>query len=123
MLQIFVWTRGSFSLLQTLDVQGDILSVAPVTGDVVPRLLVCVDGQNVSCVLLRWTNRRFQTPQPLKLNGRVLQAEVINTRVDETLLLVGIEGDVLLSIYKAALVLLVALDCNKFNPLRLNFCI
>ncbi|XP_029685938.1 LOW QUALITY PROTEIN: adhesion G-protein coupled receptor V1 [Takifugu rubripes] len=90
--QIFVWTRGSFSLLQTLDVQGDILSVAPVTGDVVPHLLVCVDGQNVSCVLLRWTNRRFQTPQPLKLNGRVLQAEVINTRVDETLLLVGIEG-------------------------------
>lgn len=97
-LQIFVWTRGSFSLLQTLDVEGDVLSVAPVTGDVVPHLLVCVDGQNVSCVLLRWTNGRFQTPQPLNLHGRVLQAERIHTRADETLLLVGIEGDVLLSI-------------------------
>lgn len=96
-LQIFVWTRGSFSLLQTLDFGGDVLSVAPVTRGVVPHLLVCVDGQNVSCVLLRWTNRRFQTPQPLKLPGRVLQAELINTRADETLLLVGIEGDVLSS--------------------------
>lgn len=107
MLQIFVWTRGSFSLLQTLDLGGDVLSVAPVTWGVVPHLLVCVDGQNVSCVLLRWTNRRFESPQPLKLNGRVLQAELINTRADETLLLVGIEGDVCL---KAALVLLAALD-------------
>lgn len=120
MLQIFVWTRGSFSLLQTLDVEGHILSVAPVTGHVDPHLLVCVDGQNVSCVLLRWTNRRFQTPQPLKLDGRVLQAELINTRAEETLLLVGIEGDLLFSIEK---LLWFSLDHHKFNPLRHNFCI
>lgn len=118
MLQIFVWTRGTFSLLQTLDVEGDVLSVAPVIREVVPRLLVCVDGQNVSCVLLRWTNRRFQTPQPLKVKGRVIQAELINTRGDETLLLLGIEGDVFMSIYKAASVLY-----DTFNPLRHNFCV
>lgn len=98
MLQIFVWTRGSFSLLQTLDLGGDVLSVAPVTRGRVPLLLVCVDGQNVSCVLLRWTNRRFQAPQPLRLGGRVLQAELINTRADGPLLVVAIEGDVLLSV-------------------------
>lgn len=93
MLQIFVWTRGSFTLFQTLDFEGDVLSVSPFTREAVPHLLVCVEGQNVSCVLLRWTNRRFQNLQPLKVKGRVIQAEIINTRVDETLLLVVIEGD------------------------------
>lgn len=94
MLQIFVWTRGSFTLFQTLDFEGDVLSVSPFTREAVPHLLVCVEGQNISCVLLRWTNRRFQNLQPLKVKGRVIQAEIINTRVDEILLLVVIEGDV-----------------------------
>lgn len=94
MLQIFVWTRGSFTLFQTLDFEGDILSVSPFARDALPHLLVCVEGQNVSCVLLRWTTRRFQSLQPLKVKGRVIQAEIINTGVDETLLLVVIEGDV-----------------------------
>lgn len=93
MLQIFVWTRGSFTLFQTLDFEGDILSVSPFTHEAVPHLLVCIEVQNVSCVLLRWTNRRFQNLQPLKLKGRVTQAEIINTRVDETLLLVVMEGE------------------------------
>lgn len=99
MLQIFVWTRGSFTLFQTLDFEGDILSVSPFTREAVPHLLVCVEGQNVSCVLLRWTNRRFQNLQPLKVKGRVIQAEIINTGVDETLLLVVIEGDMSFFIY------------------------
>lgn len=95
LLQIFVWTRGSFTLLQTLDFEGDILSVSPFTRQAVPHLLVCVDGQNVSCGLLRWTNRRFQNLQPLKLKGRAIKAEIINTRADETLLLVVLEGSML----------------------------
>lgn len=95
MLQIFVRTQGSFALFQTLDVEGEILSVSPFTRKAVPHLLVCVEGQNVSCVLLRWTNGRFQTLQPLKLKGRAIQTEVINTGVDETLLLVVIEGEFL----------------------------
>lgn len=93
-LQIFVWTRGSFTLFQTLDFEGDIVSVSPFTHAAVPHLLVCIEGQNVSCVLLRWTNRRFQNLQPLKLKGRAIQAEAINTGVDKTLLLVVMEGDV-----------------------------
>lgn len=94
MLQIFVWTWGSFTLFQTLDFEGDIVSVSPFARAAVPHLLVCIEGQNVSCVLLRWTNRRFQNLQPLKLKGRAIQAEVINTGVDKTLLLVVMEGDV-----------------------------
>lgn len=93
LLQIFVWTKGSFTLLQTLDIEGDILSVSPFTRGAIPHLLVCIDGWNVSCVLLQWTNRRFQNPQPLKLKGRAIQAEIINTSAEETLLLVVIEGD------------------------------
>lgn len=92
-LQIFVWTRGSFTLFQTLDFEGDIVSVSPFTRAAVPHLLVCIEGQNVSCVLLRWTNRRFQNLQSLKLKGRAIQAEVTNTGVDKTLLLVVMEGD------------------------------
>lgn len=91
--------RGSFTLFQTLDFEGDILSVSPFTREAVPHLLVCIEGQNASCVLLRWTNRRFQNLQPLKIKGRVLQAEIINTRVDETLLLVVMEGDVSFFVY------------------------
>lgn len=93
MLQIFVWTGGSFTLFQTLDFEGDILSVSPFIRKAVPHLLVCIEGQNVSCVLLRWTNRTFHNLQPLNLKGRVIQTEIINTGVDETLLLVVMEGD------------------------------
>lgn len=99
MLQIFVWTKGSFTLLQTLDFEGNILSVSPFTLEAVPHLLLCLDGQNFSCVLLQWTNGRFQKRQPLKLKGRVIQAEIINTRAEETLLLVVIEGDDVFFVY------------------------
>lgn len=93
MLQIFVWARGSFTLFQTLDIEGDILSVTPFTLAAVPYLLVCVDRQNFSCLLLQWTNGRFQNPQPLKLSGRAIQVETINFTGEDTFLLVVIEGD------------------------------
>ncbi|XP_030273384.1 adhesion G-protein coupled receptor V1 isoform X2 [Sparus aurata] len=90
--QIFVWTRGSFTLHQTLDFEQDILSVTPFTREAVPYLLVCIDRQTVSCLLLQWTNGRFQNPQPLQVAGRAIHVETINTRVEDTILLVLIEG-------------------------------
>ncbi|XP_044053980.1 adhesion G-protein coupled receptor V1 isoform X2 [Siniperca chuatsi] len=86
--QIFVWTGGSFTLLQTLDFKQDIRSVTPFTRAAVPYLLVCID----SCLLLQWTNGRFQNPQPLQLTGRAIQVATINTRAEDTLLLVVNEG-------------------------------
>lgn len=91
--QVFVWTGGSFALLRTLDFQQRILSVAPFTRALVPHLLVCLDRQTDSCLLLQWTSGRFQSPKPLKLSGRATQAEAINTRAGDTLLLVLVEGD------------------------------
>ncbi|XP_028269622.1 adhesion G-protein coupled receptor V1 [Parambassis ranga] len=90
--QIFVWTGGSFALLQTLDFKQDILSVKPFTRADVPHLLVCVDSQNQSCFLLLWANGRFQSPQPIPLTGRANQVEAVSTRTEDTLLLVAIEG-------------------------------
>ncbi|XP_075960449.1 adhesion G-protein coupled receptor V1 [Anarhichas minor] len=90
--QIFVWAGGSFALLQTLDFEENILSVTPFTRAAVPYLLVCIDRQAVSCLLLQWTSGRFQNPQPLLLTGRAIHVETINTRAEDTLLLVVIEG-------------------------------
>eukprot|EP00064_Thunnus_orientalis_P005520 superscaffoldBa00000542_g5534 len=90
--QIFVWSGGSFTLLQTLDFEQDILSVTPFTRAAVPYLVVCVDKQTLSCLLLQWTSGRFLNPEPLPLNGRASLVEAIHTRADDTLLLVVIEG-------------------------------
>ncbi|XP_056232770.1 adhesion G-protein coupled receptor V1 isoform X2 [Seriola aureovittata] len=90
--QIFVWSGGSFTLLQTLDFEQNILSVTPFTRAAVSYLVVCIDRQTVSCLLLQWTSGRFQNPQPLPLAGRASQVETINTRAEDTLLLVAIEG-------------------------------
>lgn len=91
--QIFVWTGGSFALLQTLDFKQVILSVKPFTRADVPHLLVCVDSQTQSCFLLLWANGRFQSPQPIPLTGRASQVEAVSTRTEDILLLVAIEGD------------------------------
>uniref|UniRef100_A0A3B4G959 Adhesion G-protein coupled receptor V1 n=1 Tax=Pundamilia nyererei TaxID=303518 RepID=A0A3B4G959_9CICH len=93
MLQIFIWTGGSFTLHQTLDFKQDILSATTLTRADTPYLLVCIDRQNASCFLLRWTSGRFQNPQPLPLSGRASQVEKINRRTEEILLLVAVEGD------------------------------
>lgn len=93
MPQIFVWTGGSFTLLQTLDFERDILSVTPFTRAAVLYLVVCIDTHTVSCLLLQWTGGRFQNPQPLQLTGRAIQVETVHTRAEDTLLLVVIEGD------------------------------
>lgn len=93
MLQVFVWTGGSFTLLQTLDFEQNILSVTPFTHAAVPYLLVCVDRQTANCLLLQWINGRFQNPEPLQLTGRAIQVETISTRAEDTLLLAAIEGD------------------------------
>ncbi|KAM7416521.1 hypothetical protein PAMA_018533 [Pampus argenteus] len=89
---IFVWSGGSFTLLQSLDFEQDILSVTPFTRAAVPYLVVCIDNRTVSCHLLQWTSGRFQNPQPLPLSGRASLVEAIHTRADDTLLLVVIEG-------------------------------
>lgn len=91
--QLFVWTGGSFALFRTLDFKQRILSVAPFTRGLVPHLLVCIDRQTDSCLLLEWTNGRFESPMPLKLTGRATQAEAIETRAGDALLLVLIGGD------------------------------
>lgn len=93
MLQIFIWTGGSFTLHQTLDFKQDILSATTLTRADTPYLLVCIDRQNASCFLLRWTSGRFRNPQPLPLSGRASQVEKINRRTEEILLLVAVEGD------------------------------
>ncbi|KAE8292326.1 hypothetical protein D5F01_LYC09693 [Larimichthys crocea] len=90
--QIFVWNGHSFTLLQTLDFEEDILSVTPFTHAAVPYLLVCMARQADSCVLLQWTNGLFENPEPLQLTGRAIQVETINTRAEDTLLLVVMEG-------------------------------
>ncbi|XP_040011455.1 adhesion G-protein coupled receptor V1 [Xiphias gladius] len=90
--QIFVWSGGSFILFQTLDFEEDILSVTPFTRAAVPYLVVCLDRQTVNCLLLQWTSGRFQNPKPLPLAGRASQVETINTRAEDTLLLVVVEG-------------------------------
>uniref|UniRef100_A0A3Q3W600 Adhesion G-protein coupled receptor V1 n=1 Tax=Mola mola TaxID=94237 RepID=A0A3Q3W600_MOLML len=90
--QIFIWAAGSFTLTQTLDFEENIVSVTPFTHEAVPYLLVCVDKVNVSCLLLQWTNGRFHNPQPLKVTGRAMQVETINTTAENTLLLFLTEG-------------------------------
>ncbi|KAF7200055.1 adhesion G-protein coupled receptor V1 isoform X2 [Nothobranchius furzeri] len=90
--QIFVWTGSSFSLHQTLNFQQNILSLTPFTRSGVPYLLVCVNNQTLSCQVLRWTSGRFLSPQALPVSGRALQVEAINTRTEDTLLLIATEG-------------------------------
>ncbi|TKS78901.1 G-protein coupled receptor 98 [Collichthys lucidus] len=90
--QIFVWNGHSFILSQTLDFEEDILSVTPFTHAAVPYLLVCMDRQADSCVLLQWTNGLFENLEPLQLTGRAIQVETINTGAEDTLLLVVMEG-------------------------------
>uniref|UniRef100_UPI003AAD5B8E adhesion G-protein coupled receptor V1 n=1 Tax=Centroberyx gerrardi TaxID=166262 RepID=UPI003AAD5B8E len=90
--QVFIGTGGFFTLLQTLDFQQDIRSVSPFTRGAIPYLAACINRQTDSCVLLQWTNGKFQNPQPLPLTGRASQVEAIHTRAADTLLLVVIEG-------------------------------
>lgn len=67
--------------------------MTPLTRAAIPYLVVCIDRQNVSCLLFQWTNGRFQNPQPFPPTGRVSQVEIINTRAGDTILLVVIEGN------------------------------
>ncbi|XP_041643632.1 adhesion G-protein coupled receptor V1 [Cheilinus undulatus] len=90
--QIFIWAGGSFTLLQTLDFEQNILNVTPFTHADVPYLMVCLDRQTASCLLLPWINGRFQDPEPLQISSRAIQAETISTRTKDTLLLVLTEG-------------------------------
>lgn len=43
--------------------------------------------------MLQWTSGRFQNPQILPVTGRTIQVDVINTRTDDALLLIAVEGD------------------------------
>ncbi|KAM4746526.1 adhesion G-protein coupled receptor V1 isoform 2-T2 [Anableps anableps] len=90
--QIFVWMGSSFTLHQTLNSEQDILSLAPFTHADVLYLLVCTASQSGSCQLLQWSNGIFQNSQTLSLSGRAIQVEVVNTRGEDTLLLIAVEG-------------------------------
>lgn len=119
MLQVFVWTGGSFTLLQTLDFEQDIVSVALFSRAQVPYLLVCTDRQTGSCLLLQWTGGRFQNPQPLKLPGRAIRAEAVNTRAGDTLLMLLIEGDQ--TCFNITLSYCLLFSCMFKYPLRCVF--
>ncbi|XP_077417871.1 adhesion G-protein coupled receptor V1 isoform X3 [Vanacampus margaritifer] len=90
--QIFVWTSGSFTLLQTLDFQEHIVSVTPFTHAEDPYLVVCLNSETTSCLLLHWTNGRFGNPQPLPITGRVSQVETVQTGAEDTLFLALLQG-------------------------------
>uniref|UniRef100_A0A3B5LIK0 Adhesion G-protein coupled receptor V1 n=1 Tax=Xiphophorus couchianus TaxID=32473 RepID=A0A3B5LIK0_9TELE len=90
--QIFVWTGSSFALHRTLNFEQDILSLSPFIHADALYLLVCIDSQRGSCQLLQWSNGIFQNPQTLPLSGRAIQVEVVNTRREDTLLLIAVEG-------------------------------
>uniref|UniRef100_A0A3B5LER5 Adhesion G-protein coupled receptor V1 n=1 Tax=Xiphophorus couchianus TaxID=32473 RepID=A0A3B5LER5_9TELE len=100
-IEIFVWTGSSFALHRTLNFEQDILSLSPFIHADALYLLVCIDSQRGSCQLLQWSNGIFQNPQTLPLSGRAIQVEVVNTRREDTLLLIAVEafcgGIVLLS--------------------------
>ncbi|KAG7490788.1 G-protein coupled receptor 98 [Solea senegalensis] len=91
--QIFAWTGGSFTLLQVLDFEEEVVSVTLFTRAAALYLVVCTDSPTVSCHLLRWTSGRFQDPKPLPLSGRAAQVETINTEAENTLLLVAVEDE------------------------------
>ncbi|KAM9822621.1 adhesion G-protein coupled receptor V1 isoform 2-T2 [Syngnathus typhle] len=86
--QIFVWTSGSFTLLQTLDFEEHIVSVTPLAHAQAPYLVVCLNGETTGCLLLRWTGGRFGNPQPFPTTGRISQVETVQTRAEDTLFLV-----------------------------------
>ncbi|XP_076021271.1 adhesion G-protein coupled receptor V1 [Genypterus blacodes] len=90
--QVFVRTRGSFTLVQTLDFPQDILTVAPFSRSAISYLVVCLDQHNASCFLLQWTSGRFANPQPLPIAGRASQVETIHISQEDVLLLVVTKG-------------------------------
>uniref|UniRef100_A0AAV2MS74 Staphylococcus aureus surface protein A n=1 Tax=Knipowitschia caucasica TaxID=637954 RepID=A0AAV2MS74_KNICA len=86
--QVFVWSEGTLSLLQTLDFQQDVVSVTTFAEAGQMHLFVCIDRETDSCLILTWAKGRFQDPQPLPLTGRGTQVEQVQTRTNGTLLLV-----------------------------------
>ncbi|XP_077457045.1 adhesion G-protein coupled receptor V1 [Stigmatopora argus] len=90
--QIFVWTNNSFTLLQTLDFNEDIVSVTPFIHADAPYLVVCLNRVTTGCFLLNWTDGRFGNSQPFPVTGRVSQVETVQIRAVDTLFLVLRQG-------------------------------
>ncbi|XP_061753493.1 adhesion G-protein coupled receptor V1 [Nerophis ophidion] len=90
--QIFVWTGSSFTLLQTLDFEDDIISVTPLTHAYAVYLVLCLNRETSGCLLLQWSSARFGNPQPLPVSGRISQVETVQTRTEDTLLLFLLQG-------------------------------
>lgn len=91
--QLFVWTGGVFTLLQTLDFKQRIHSVSAFSRGQVPHLVVCIDRPTDSCLLLEWTGGRFARAKPLKPTDGATRAEAMDTRAGDTLLLVLVESE------------------------------
>ncbi|KAK9974393.1 hypothetical protein ABG768_022494 [Culter alburnus] len=90
--EIFVWTGGSFSLHQSLELQ-DITTAVPFRrgSSSLQHLAVCRNRTSSTCLIYQWNNGRFQNPQPLAVNTRVKQVESFQMGGD-TFLLVVTEG-------------------------------
>nr|XP_057927104.1 adhesion G-protein coupled receptor V1 isoform X2 [Doryrhamphus excisus] len=90
--QIFLWTGTSFTLLQTLDFEEEIIIVAPFTRADSIYLVVCLNSETTSCLLLQWSSGRFGNPESLPVTGRASQVETVQTGAEDTLLLVFLQG-------------------------------
>lgn len=91
--KIFVWTGGSFSLHQSLELQ-DITTAVPFRrgSSNLQHLAVCRNRTASACLIYQWNNGRFQNPQPLAVNTRVKQVESFQMGGD-TFLLIVTEGN------------------------------
>ncbi|XP_051546873.1 adhesion G-protein coupled receptor V1 isoform X1 [Myxocyprinus asiaticus] len=90
--EIFVWTGGSFTLHQNLELQ-DITTVMPFRrgSSNLQHLAVCRNRTSDTCLTYQWSNGRFQNPQPLAINATVKQVESFHMGGD-TFLLIVTEG-------------------------------
>ncbi|KAM6965415.1 adhesion G-protein coupled receptor V1 [Aplochiton taeniatus] len=89
--QMFIRTGSVFALHQSLNFQQQVLSVSPFSLGDLHSLAACLDRQTNSCLVLQWTNGRFQNPQPLPSSGRANQVEAFQMGA-VTLLLVVTAG-------------------------------
>ncbi|KAK0155883.1 G-protein coupled receptor 98 [Merluccius polli] len=93
--QVFVRVGEFFTLLQTLDLPRDIVSVSSLFSHFASssfHLVTCVDMPSDGCFVHRWAGGSFLSdPQPLALQSRARQVEVIRTNAGVTLLFVVVE--------------------------------
>ncbi|CAB1321522.1 unnamed protein product [Coregonus sp. 'balchen'] len=89
--QVFVRTGSTFSVHQSLELQG-VLSVSLFSHGTSLYLAACVGRETEdACVLFQWSEGHFQNPRPLPVSSRAQQVESLTMGAD-ILLLVVTEG-------------------------------